>query len=158
SPERSARRLRLCRATGADGRIPLGMKLRQDSLVLPPLFTLLFCCILLTTSKEQPWADARPIYQTTQALVERHSFAIPEGQGHWYMPRDGKFYTMCPLGMVFALIPSYLLARAVEHRLPGSPVLVNFARHLSPSLIGAAIGMLFCMALRRMGTPLRLAV
>jgi hypothetical protein len=126
--------------------------------VAPFLWLFLSAVFLVFTSREQPWADAHVMYDTTQALVERGALDVhTEGGPKWfYATRGGKRYGVMPLGNVVALVPSYLLYKTLRARFPlAEKPLFNFTCHFAPSLMMAAACALFFLVCRRRGASVR---
>jgi hypothetical protein len=118
------------------------------------LLAFFFCLFMLLTSREPPWTDAHVVYDTTQALVDRGELNIHLGglPSYFVVRPDGRKYSVYPLGAVIALVPSYVVYKALRH-LPGMPDRAWFAltSHLSSSLLMAAAAALFFQLCRRRG-------
>jgi hypothetical protein len=117
---------------------------------------LLACFFLLLGSREPPWADAHVVYDTTESFVDHHDFQVRlEGGPAWFYVRPhgattGPKYGVFPLGNVIAMVPSYLLYKALRI-VPGVPdrPLYATACHFSPALLMAAACLLFYRLARR---------
>lgn len=116
------------------------------------LFLTLFCVFMLATSREPPWADAHVVYDTTRALVDRLGLDVTlDGPPWFYSIHHGKKFGVFPLGNVLAMVPSYLVFKALgaTHLFPIEP-LYALCAHLSPAaLMAGAMVLLYRLALRR---------
>ena len=123
------------------------------------VFLLLTCSFLLATSRDFPEADARVVYDTTRALVDRGELSLhAQALTRLLALRDGRLYAVFPLGNVVAQVPGYLLFRAVEPlHLTGSGALQIFTIHLAPAVLVAAACVVFLGLARRWGAGPRLA-
>lgn len=123
------------------------------------LFLFLSCLFLLTTSREQPWADAHVVYDTTQALVNHGRLDVTLDGPPWFFSyNQGKKYGAFPLGNVLAMVPSYVSFQLLlRTRLFAPHPLFCFTSHLSPALLMAGAGVLLYRLARRRGASERMA-
>jgi hypothetical protein len=123
------------------------------------LFLILGSLFLLSTSREPPWADAHVVYDTAQALVDRHALDITlDGPPQFFAHHHGKKYGVFPLGNVVAMVPSYLAFRLLlpTRLFPPQPLAV-LCSHLSPALLMAGAAVVLYRLARRRGAGPRFA-
>lgn len=121
------------------------------------LFLLFACFYLLMGSRAEPWADSRIMYETTRAIVDRHTLALDTyGADIFFVVRDGKRYAINAPGNILALVPGYLLFKRLA-KLPAAPVgLLNVLTcHIASALLMAGVVALFFGLCRREGASPR---
>ena len=112
-----------------------------------------FWIILIGSSRERPWADAHPIYDVAEALVERHEVSIPT---RWPpiipLGRNNQVYAVSPLLPSLVHVPGATLRHFVLKRAanlaPATRAAVEelslpMAAHLGPAALGALVCLLF---------------
>ena len=121
------------------------------------LGAVLFCFYMLTGSREQPWADATPMYEVAEALVNRGEFNIAtQWPADLHAGRAGKTYAIAPLLQSLAHVPGVLVRKLLVSIWPGTHELsLPFAAHLGPSALGALAVVLFVGWCRFLGVGLR---
>jgi hypothetical protein len=125
------------------------------------LFFAVFLLFTLSGSREQPWADARPVWEVADALARRGEINIrttwpvdlPRG-------RNGKIYAVAPIVQSLVHLPGaaarVLLGRLAPRTAPHS---LSLFSHLAPALLGALTCVLFFQLCReRFGASLRAAL
>ncbi len=123
------------------------------------LFCLLVCVYLAFQSVEPPWADGKIMFESAKALIDDHTLELKiGGPAFFFTVRDGKKYGLYPLGNVLALMPAYLVYKALAF-VPGAPALLlhNYTSKLSPALLAAAVCVLFFVVALRQGARERVA-
>src|SRR5262245_4177203 len=117
------------------------------------LFAALFFFYLLTSSRERPWGDARPIWDVAEALVNRAELnigtrwppSLPLGQ-------DGKIYAAAPIFQSVVQGPAAALQKWVSARWPEKAVLYwPLSCHLASAALGAMTCVLFFGLCLRLG-------
>lgn len=124
-----------------------------------PLFFLLFCFYLLTTSREKTWADATPIWEVADTLVRAGRVDIATS---WppSLPRgaDGRVYAVAPLLQSLIHVPGAAARALVLKHAPSTYILTwILACHLAPAALGALACVLFLRLLSRLGFARRTA-
>src|SRR4051794_27739012 len=122
------------------------------------LFFAAFLLFTLSGSREQPWGDARPVWEVADALARRGEINIrttwpadlPRGRG-------GKIYAVAPIVQSLVHLPGaaarVLLGRLAPRSAPHSLPIFS---HLAPALLGALTCVLFFGLCReRFGASLR---
>ncbi len=123
------------------------------------LFLLLTSLSMALASREPPWGDAHVVYDTSANLVEHGRLDVTlGGPPQFYTFRNGKKFGVFPLGNVIAMVPGYLLYKALA-ALPGAPtqLLYNYTCHLPPALLMAGACLLLVSIARRLGGSTRSA-
>jgi hypothetical protein len=139
-------------------------------------FSLLY---LLVGSREPPWADARVMFETAGALVERGELDLQINLPPvFYVLNQGQKFGGHAIGNVVAQVPGYLVYKlldgltnpkppppgpppvgAAKKKPPGPPPpVLPLAAHLGPSLAMAAALALFFLLCRRQGASARWAL
>lgn len=124
------------------------------------LFCFLTCLYLLIGSREPPWADARVMYETAVAIVDRQKLSLDlDAPAFFFAYKDGKKYGLYPMGNTLAIIPSRVLYHALA-AIPGAPhtLLVILTSHLSSTLAAAGCCVLFFALLERQRISRRTAL
>jgi hypothetical protein len=78
------------------------------------LFIFFLSIYLLTSGGRIVSSDCNTMFLLTQSIVEKHTIAIPYGNG--YVGPDGRLYPKAGIGQAILSVPFYVLARAVYHR------------------------------------------
>jgi len=78
------------------------------------LFIFFLSLYLLTSGGRIVSSDGNTMFLLTQSIVERHTIAIPYGNG--YVGHDGRLYPKAGIGQAILSVPFYVLARVVYHR------------------------------------------
>lgn len=117
----------------------------------------LFCFYMLTGSRERPWADATPMYEVAEALVNRGEFNIATA---WPVDlergRRGKTYAIAPLLQSLQHVPGVLIRKGLSWVWRGTHDLAwPFAAHIGPSALGAWTVVMFISICRCLGLALR---
>lgn len=119
-----------------------------------------FCFFMLTGSRERPWADATPMYEVADAIVNRGELHIatawPEDL---HEGRGGKIYAIAPLLQSLQHVPGVFIRKALVSLWPGTYELSwPFAAHVGPAALGALTVVLFLALVRLWGASLRAAL
>lgn len=123
-------------------------------------FSFVFLAYMISSSREIPWSDARPIYEVAESIVLRQSLNI-ETRWPAMLPngRDGKIYAVAPILQSLVHVPGVVLAELVARIFAESPSRLRpFASHVGPAALGALTCLLFFRLCRRLGTRHRTAV
>ena len=78
------------------------------------LFIFFLSIYLLTSGGRIVSSDGNTMFLLTQSIVEKHTIAIPYGNG--YVGQDGRLYPKAGIGQAILSVPFYALARAAYHR------------------------------------------
>ncbi|MCX5800925.1 MAG: hypothetical protein NTX17_06015 [Candidatus Eisenbacteria bacterium] len=78
------------------------------------LFVFFLSIYLLTSGGRIVSSDGNTMFLLTQSIVEKHTIAIPYGNG--YVGLDGRLYPKAGIGQAILSVPFYILARAVYDR------------------------------------------
>lgn len=105
----------------------------------------LFCLSMLFGSRERPWADATPMYEVAEALVNRGEINIATA---WPVDlergRRGKIYAIAPLLQSLQHVPGVLIRKLLVSVWRGTHDLSwPFAAHVGPSALAALAVVLF---------------
>jgi hypothetical protein len=128
------------------------------------IFFTLFFAYLLSSSRERPWADANPVWQVAESLVDHHGVDVTT-RWPYNAPtgRKGKYYATNPLLNSLVHLPgAYLRYKALKKwpprlypRLAGQSL--PFAAHLAPAALAALACVLFFHLCREHGISQRAA-
>ncbi len=117
------------------------------------LFFGVFLLYMLSTSREDTYADARPIWDVAESIVYNQSITVPR---LWPpdLPRgaDGKIYAASPLFPSLTQVPGVALRRALSALLPRTAGLSKpLCARLSTSFLAALTVVMFFGLARRLG-------
>src|SRR5687768_7329683 len=112
------------------------------------LFFASFFFYLLSTSREDTWADARPIFEVAESIVERGELAIrTRWPGSLPLGHDGKIYAVAPLLQSAVHVPGAAIKWLVAKQWPEA---AGHAKrsvcHLASAAL-AALALVFLMGL-----------
>jgi hypothetical protein len=127
-----------------------------------------FWIIMVGSSRERPWGDARPIWDVAEALVERQQVSIDT---RWPpiipLGRNNKVYAVSPLLPSLVQVPGavmrhFVLAWAEKQPPPRRLAIQNLSwpllAHVGPAALGALTCLLFFQLCGRLGVSRRMAL
>lgn len=116
------------------------------------LFLAVFSLYLFSTSREKPWADAKPLWELGDSLANRKSIAITTRWPKSLQPgKDGRIYAVAPVLQGVMHAPGAYLQHHFNLRFPTyQNLLFRFTCHLAPTVLGTIACVLFFGLCRRL--------
>ena len=117
------------------------------------VFGVFFLVFVLSTSREHPWNDAKPIFEAAGTFVERGDFDVPTRWPYTAPPgRNGKWYAAASLLPSMVHVPGIWVYRKVTPRWPhGWFTFKTLSCHVGPAAMGAFTCLLFLAMCRQRG-------
>ena len=124
------------------------------------VFCLFFSVFLLSTSRERPWADARPVHQAAHNLVRHGTLHVtriwPPGSP---AGRGGRYYAVNPILPTLVHVPGAFANRVIMAKWPAAAAWSTpLTSHLGPAAAGALACALFFLLALAHRTPPRMAL
>lgn len=123
----------------------------------------ILCCLtgfyLLIGSREQPWGDARIMYEVADAIVARHEVSIStEWPPMSHRGADGKVYSQYAIGPSLVSVPGrWLRDHLATPRTQSAGLAKVVTGHLGQAVMGGLVALLFFGLCRRLGATVRAA-
>jgi hypothetical protein len=124
------------------------------------LMAALFFVYMFSMTRERPWADATPIWELADSMVDGGISVRTRWPGKLPLGHDGKVYAVAPLLQGLVHVPGAFLQRQIASMAPQHAQLAwRFTSHLGTALIAALTCVLFFGLCRRLGSkPLSAAL